>query len=597
MQLFNKTSLFYLHPTLSALKALKKEKASKSAVLLVFLLLIFAAAAFTLAVTASGLNPDSTVEAGFQTGSLQFSAPEYLVGENGGNATITVTRTGSSSGALTITASTSNGTAIAGQDYAATTVTLTFPNGVTSRTFNLPMINDNLDEPNETVNLTLSNQVGGTPGSPLTAVLTITDDDTSAISINDVKVAEGNAGTSNAIFTISLSNPSVAQISVNYATANDTATAGSDYAAKSGAVTFNPNQTSQTVQITINGDVDHESDETFFVNLSNASNHSIADGQGVGTIVNDDLRLDVPGIVPSDTSMISDQKAGSILLFPIYSSMASFPNLENTQVNITNIDSNHATFIHLFVVDGATCSVTDAFVCLTPNQTASFLMSDLDPGTSGYIVAVAVDVNGCPTIFNGLIGDAYVKLGTAHSANLGAIAVAGLSGLVNHGDCAMGSSTAQLNFDGISYNPLPRVLAADNLPSRQNGNEVMLILDRIGGNLATGAAKLESVFGLLYDDAENAFSFGFNPNACQFRAVFSNAFPRTTPRIGQVIPAGRSGWMKLWSFDDAAIIGAMINFNPGAGADSAAFNQGHNLHILTLTYTVSVTIPVFPPAC
>jgi hypothetical protein len=77
--------------------------------------------------------------------------------------------------------------------------------------------------------------------------------------------------------------------------------------------------------------------------------------------------------------------------------------------------------VHLFFVDGATCSIADAIICLTKNQTTSFLATDLDPGTTGYLVAVASDpTTGCPVNFNFLVGDAYIKLTSGHQANLGA---------------------------------------------------------------------------------------------------------------------------------------------------------------------------------
>lgn len=304
-----------------------------------------------------------------------------------------------------------------------------------------------------------------------------------------------------------------------------------------------------------------------------------------------------PGVRLADSSVISDQKAGSVLIFPIYSSLVSASNLQNTRVNITNTDSTRNAFVHMFLIDGSTCSVSDAYVCLTANQTTSFLMSDLDPGITGYLIAVAVNADGCPVVFNELIGDEYVKIGGIHTANLGAFAVSALPGLLEETPCSASSASADLNFNGVSYNMLPRTVAADNLPDRANGNETMLVLNRIGGNLFTSAAKLESVFGVLFDDAENLYSFSFNPNVCQFRAVLSNNFPRTTPRYGQIIPSGRSGWLKLWSYNDAAIIGATINFNPNHLSSPGAFNQGHNLHTLTLTSSASLTIPVFPPSC
>src|SRR5262249_39674655 len=153
---------------------------------------------------------------------------------------------------------------------------------------------------------------------------------------------------------------------------------------------------------------------------------------------------------------------------------------------------------------------------------------DLDPGTTGYIVAVATNpVTGCPVSFNFLVGDEYVKLASGHAANLGAEAFSAIAGGLP--SCDANSTTAQLNFDGISYNRAPRVLADDNIPSRADGNDTLLVLNRIGGNLATGAATPGTIFGILYDDTENALSFSVN-GSCQLRSSLSNAFPRTTPR-------------------------------------------------------------------
>ncbi len=215
-------------------------------------------------------------------------------------------------------------------------------------------------------------------------------------------------------------------------------------------------------------------------------------------------------------------------------------------------------------------------------------------------MAVAVDANGCPTNFNFLIGDEYVKFASGHAANLGAEAITAIAGGLPF--CNSNSVTAQLNFDGVSYNPVPRVLAIDNIPPRADGNDTLLILNRVGGNLAVGASTLINLFGILYDDSENALSFGFggsssSPGTCQFRSSLSNVFPRVTPRFEQFILAGRSGWAKIFSQADIGLLGAVINFNPNAGTAAGAFNQGHNLHKLTLTTTSNYVIPVFPPGC
>ena len=239
--------------------------------------------------------------------------------------------------------------------------------------------------------------------------------------------------------------------------------------------------------------------------------------------------------------------------------------------------------------------MADSYLCLTPNQTAAVLASDIDPGTTGYIVAVATDRIGCPINFNHLIGDEYVKFASGHQANLAAESIAAIAGGLTA--CNANVDSVQLNFNGTSYNALPRVLAASNLPSRADGNDTLLIVNRIGGHLGTGAATLGTLFGLLYDDAEKTYSFSLPAATCQSRGSLTNDRPRVVPRFDQVIGAGRTGWLKLSGGTDIGIFGAQINRNTNAASNAGAFNQGHNLHKLTLTTTASVTIPVFPPTC
>src|SRR5262249_50054079 len=115
-----------------------------------------------------------------------------------------------------------------------------------------------------------------------------------------------------------------------------------------------------------------------------------------------------PGVEFPARSEASDQKAGSVLFYPIYTSSVG-QNNQNSRLAITNFHPSLNAFVHLFFV-ADNCAVSDAFICLTPNQTSVFLASDLDPGTTGHLVAVAVDQRtGCPINFNFLIGDEYVK--------------------------------------------------------------------------------------------------------------------------------------------------------------------------------------------
>ncbi|MFN0084738.1 MAG: hypothetical protein ACKVX9_05070 [Blastocatellia bacterium] len=302
-----------------------------------------------------------------------------------------------------------------------------------------------------------------------------------------------------------------------------------------------------------------------------------------------------PGLTYPAASDVSDQKAGSILVYNLYTSGATSGNAQNTRINITNTSSASSQLVHLFFV-ADTCQVADSYICLTPNQTASFLASDVDPGVTGYIVAVSVDFNGCPRGANTLIGDEYVKLATGHTANLGAEAFSALFAGTAPACAEVIPTTASLSFDGTAtgYNMVPRVLAASSIPSRADGNDTLVVINRIGGSLLTGASTLSSLFGLMYDDSESVFSFSV-VGGCQLRGSLSNTFPRTTPRFETIIPAGRTGWFKIWG--GAGILGAVLNANPNAAASAGAFTGGRNLHKLTLNGADSYTIPVFPPSC
>ncbi len=308
-----------------------------------------------------------------------------------------------------------------------------------------------------------------------------------------------------------------------------------------------------------------------------------------------------PGTLVPWSSEASDQKAGSILFYNVYTSGATSGNAENTRVNITNTSVTSAAFVHLYFVS-AGCAIADSYICLTATQTASFLASDVDPGVKGYIVAVAVDgVLGCPVSFNWLIGDEYVKFASGHAANLGAVAFAALYQGILPG-CNSGSFTATIRFNGNAgevpgYNCAPAVLALDNVGSRADGNDTMVIINRVGGNLGIGASSLGTLFGLLYDDAENVLSFSVT-GGCQLMSSLTNNFPRTTPRFETFIPAGRTGWAKVFNQNGAiGILGAAINLNANAASSAGAFNGGHNLHHLTLNCTDAYVVPVFPPSC
>jgi hypothetical protein len=135
-----------------------------------------------------------------------------------------------------------------------------------------------------------------------------------AASIADAAVSEGNAGTTTATFTVSLAFAASGAVSVGYSTANGTATAGADYVAASGVLTFPPGATSRTLTVSVNGDLLDEVDETFFVNLSSPVGVTIADGQAVGTILDDDAP---PTLSIADASAPEGSCSPSSLSLPV----------------------------------------------------------------------------------------------------------------------------------------------------------------------------------------------------------------------------------------------------------------------------------------
>ncbi len=204
--------------------------------------------------------------------------------------TFTVAKTGDTQLASTVNFATADGTAtVAGNDYFATSGTLTFNPSDTAHSVTVAVSGDLLYENNEAffVNLSSAVDAGISDGQGVGTI--VNDDAMPFLSVNDVTLNEGNAGTTAFVFTASLSAPSALAVTVDYGTVGLTATDGSDYSAPSGTFTFAPGETIKTATVLVNGDTTLEPDETFAFNLSAASNASFADNQGLGTIVNDDV--------------------------------------------------------------------------------------------------------------------------------------------------------------------------------------------------------------------------------------------------------------------------------------------------------------------
>jgi len=235
-------------------------------------------------------------------GNLQFESSAYTVAENAGSLTVKVIRTGGSAGSTSVNYST--GSSGAGIDFTTTTGTLVFADGETSKTFNVPILNDNLDEDDEVYPLTLSNVTGsGFAGTPSQAFFTIVDDDPPpSITISDAVMLEGNTVPNIMTFLIRLSAPSGKTISGQYVTHDGTALGQGvgthDFTAVLALYSIPPGTTQQQVSIQLLPDTTIEPDETFTVSI-NAQNATLARDTATGYIVNDDNGsgnpIDLPG--------------------------------------------------------------------------------------------------------------------------------------------------------------------------------------------------------------------------------------------------------------------------------------------------------------
>ena len=222
---------------------------------------------------------------------LAFNPVAFNVGEGDGPAVITVTLSAASSQTVSVDYATSDLDAVAGVDYIATSGTLIFPPGMTSAAFTVTITADLTVESNESLWLTLSNPVNAVIDSNNPTTLTITDDDVPLPSVEFMlpafSVYEGDSASLNLI--VILDSPAPFTVTVDYQTEDDSASAGADYTASSGALTFAPGQTSQMFTVPIINDSADESNEQLTLRLDNPVNATLgAQATAVLLIIDDD---------------------------------------------------------------------------------------------------------------------------------------------------------------------------------------------------------------------------------------------------------------------------------------------------------------------
>ncbi|MBS1812572.1 MAG: 6-bladed beta-propeller [Acidobacteria bacterium] len=352
---------------------------------------------------------------------------------------------------------------------------------------------------------------------------------------------------------------------------------GCTIAANGSTVSWNGNlNAGQTVNIIYRARVD--------AGVANGITFTIQNQGSVGGVIAN-LNYQFTLSCPLTNTRLSDQKAGSVLVFPYYTS--TIGGASDTRMSISNIGTGTGTTnVHLFLIDGTTCQQADLYLCLTPNASFSFKASDYDPGNTGFIIAVAVDNQGLPVNNNVLVGNAFVNTPT-FADNYGAESFR--ANAFSAGLYTVSGNAATLYFDHVGYDAVPKQFAVEiQSPLDAAGQQV--VTAGLSGNLVTSqlSGATQVGIGQAYNEKEVFASFSsWLTGACQARATISTTSPRVPNGLGILIKAGQSGYLK---FNVGAAVGLLMT------PRTATWKGIRTLH-KTQTTTTTLTIPIFVPIC
>ncbi len=315
--------------------------------------------------------------------------------ESAGVATITVALSEPSGRIVSVDYTASDGTATGGSDYIAVSGRVDIPALQTSGTFTVPILPDSDIEADETVVLTLSDPSNASLGAQSGASLTIVDDDTPPtvqFSAAAYSVGESDGTTT---ITVNLSRPSDQTVTVNYTTGGGTATAGDDYTAASGTLTFNPGETSQSFDVTINDDALDEPDETVTLTLGGPTNATLGTpASATLTIVDDDAS---PTVQFSAAAYSVGESDGTATI----TATLSGPSDQTVTVNYATSDGTAAA--------GADYTAASGTLTFNPGQTSQTFSVPILPDS---------DSEADETVTLTLSGPTNATLGAPASATL-----------------------------------------------------------------------------------------------------------------------------------------------------------------------------------
>lgn len=417
---------------------------------------------------------------------------------------------------------------------------------------------------------------------------------TADIAINDVTVTEGNSGTISANFTVSLDAASTSTVTVDYGTSDGTANAPADYQAlPTTQLVFNPGETSKPVTVLVNGDTLDEPDETFFVNLTNATNAAILDNQGEGTITDDDVP---PGLTINDVSLNEGNSGAITFAFTVHLSAPALTGgvtfdiatadgtaQDDTPVsedndyvgqsltaqtipegqqdytfNVTvngdlNIELTETFFVNVTNVSGATVGDAQGQGTIQNDDSPTLSISDVsanetNSGTTTFTFTVTSSV---PAPAGGITFDIATADVTAQDDNPGTedndyvarsltsqtIAATGTTysfDVTVNGDLLVEPyETFFVNLNNVSG---ASVADGQGVGTIQNDDTALLVLSQVYGGGGNASATYTNDFIEIFNRGTTTVDFSLTPYSVQYAAATSASINKTDLTSGVILP-------------------------------------------------------------
>jgi uncharacterized repeat protein (TIGR01451 family) len=504
--------------------------------------------------------------------SLRFAAASNTVSEAGGFASVFVLRSGSALGAISVNYFTTDGTATAGVRYASTNGVLNFADGQVSNSFNVALINDNVVQGDQTVNLTLVNPTGGAQlASPSNSVLLITDDD-SGFSFSSGSYSVSESGVF-APITVQRTGFTNSLVSVNFATSDGTAHAGTKYQATNGTLIFGPTEVSKSFNVFVIDNSTIEGNQTINLALSSPSAGAslLNPNSAVLTVIDNDGSL----VLPAGAAIIAETNAGPANggidpgeTVTMWFSLRNALGQNTTNLVATLLATNGVTApsgpqnYGVLVTNGPSKARQFTFTANGTNGTQLNAVLQLQDGASNIGTATFAFTLGRTTnsfTNNGVINILDNSPGSPYPATIN---VSALSGTIDKVTATL-SNLSHANLLDVSI-----------LLMGPTGTNTLLMAKIGGGNPVNNVT-------LTFDDAGPALT-GSTPTSGTYRPT----------QFATNIPFPASPGPGLLPKPFGTQLGAFTNTNPNGvwslfvfddtGLDAGAINNGWSLNFSTL---------------